>query len=211
MSPPAPAASLAPARTARPACSWPQRSPSCHPPHHRPAQTSPSCGRSRGTATHQRSGSRTPRSCGFHRPAGTPCEYAHSSTTARARAVGRTAARRFRWSRSWRCGRRADAHNSRRHRAIPIRCRCRSCGHRGRCSHVRAWGVGLVSSWAPSLCPGCRRPCGGAQRCGGAAPGVTTPASSSCITIMFTSMATEGRPVSMTKCAVSRYKGSRTA
>ena len=37
-----------------------------------------------------------------------------------------------------------------------------------------------------------------------------TPASSSCITIMFTSIGTEGRPVSTTKCAVSRYSGSRS-
>ena len=36
-----------------------------------------------------------------------------------------------------------------------------------------------------------------------------TPASSSCITTMFTSVETEGRPVSATKCAVSRYSGSR--
>ena len=37
------------------------------------------------------------------------------------------------------------------------------------------------------------------------------PPNSSCIMIILTSDDTEGRPVSITKCAVSRYKGSRMA
>ena len=41
------------------------------------------------------------------------------------------------------------------------------------------------------------------RRRGDAGCGSTMPASSSCIRIMFTSVGTEGRPVSITKCAVS--------
>ena len=38
-----------------------------------------------------------------------------------------------------------------------------------------------------------------------------TPSSSSCMMIMLTKVATDGRPVSITKCAVWRYSGSRAA
>ena len=65
-----------------------------------------------------------------------------------------------------------------------------------------------ANAHAPQKTPSAAKGQGATGAC--AASG-STPASSSCITTIFTSVDTEGRPVSATKCAVSRYNGSRSA
>ena len=67
------------------------------------------------------------------------------------------------------------------------------------------------------FCRACRMPDVEVQCTDGSIPSTgdgtlsigSTPASSSCISSMFTRFCTEGRPVSMTKCATLWYSGSR--